>query len=148
MNRKIVIIITSILIAVSIVVLGILAPEISQTIITIKVNGVEIDKKDEIIMGEGENQQAIIRLEGDEREYQLRWTILPTDSDGASTATNQEVSFKSSNPKVIVTKGGLVKFPDEIKESISSVITITTFDGSYTDEITISYRYVKQIVVD
>lgn len=148
MNRKIVLIVVTALTVLSIFILGILAPEVSQTFITIKVTGIEIDKTDLEEVGTGDNVNMVVKLKNEERTYQIKWKVLPTDENGFSTATNKNVTFNSNNPNISVSNEGLVRFPQDISKSMSTIVTITTVDGSYTDSITISYIYVNEVVVD
>ena len=148
MTRKIILIVVTALTLVSIFVLGILAPEVSQTFITIKVTGVEIDKSDLEEVGEGDNINRVVKLKNEDRTYQIKWKIHPLDENGASTATNKNVTFYSNNPSISVSNEGLVRFPQDISKSMSTIITIMTVDGSYTDSITISYIYINEVVVD
>ena len=148
MSRKIILIIVTAITVLSIFILGILAPEVSQTFITIKVTGIEIDKSDLEEVGSGDNLNMVVKLENEERTYQIKWKVLPVDDNGFSTATNKSVTFNSNNPNISVSNEGLVRFPQDISKSMSTIVTITTVDGSYTDSITISYIYVNEVVVD
>ena len=148
MSRKIILIIVTAITVLSIFILGILAPEVSQTFITIKVTGIEIDKSDLEEVGSGDNLNMVVKLKNEERTYQIKWKVLPVDENGSSTATNKNVTFNSNNPNISVSDEGLVRFPQDISKSMSTIVTITTVDGSYTDSITISYIYVNEVVVD
>ncbi len=148
MSRKIILIIVTAITVLSIFILGILAPEVSQTFITIKVTGIEIDKSDLEEVGTGDNLNMVVVLKNEDRTYQIKWKVLPVDENGFSTATNKNVTFNSNNPNISVSSEGLVRFPQDISKSMSTIVTITTVDGSYTDSITISYIYVNEVVVD
>ena len=148
MSRKIILIIVTAITVLSIFILGILAPEVSQTFITIKVTGVEIDKSGLEEVGTGDNLNMVVVLKNEDRTYQIKWKVLPVDENGFSTATNKNVTFNSNNPNISVSNEGLVRFPQDISKSMSTIVTITTVDGSYTDSITISYIYVNEVVVD
>jgi len=148
MSKKIIIIIVACISILSIFILGIFSPAVSQTLITVKVTGVEIDKSDCVKTGDEENNNLVVLLEGEQREYQLIWEVLPNGLTQKSSASNKNVSFVSSNSVATVSETGLVKFPDQIKQTISTIITITTEDGSYTDQITISYKYFNEVVID
>ncbi|MBR4237801.1 hypothetical protein IKQ02_05165 [bacterium] len=148
MSRKIILIIVTAITVLSIFILGILAPEVSQTFITIKVTGIEIDKSDLEEVGTGDNLNMVVVLKNEDRTYQIKWKVLPVDENGFSTATNKNVTFNSNNPNISVSNEGLVRFPQDISKSMSTIVTITTVDGSYTDSITISYIYVNEVVVD
>ena len=148
MSRKIILIIVTAITVLSIFILGILAPEVSQTFITIKVTGIEIDKSDLEEVGTGDNLNMVVVLKNEDRTYQIKWKVLPVDENGFSTATNKNVTFNSNNPNISVSNEGLVRFPQDISKSMSTIVKITTVDGSYTDSITISYIYVNEVVVD
>lgn len=148
MNRKLILIVVTVLTVLSIFILGILAPEVSQTFITIKATGVEIDKSDLEEVGNGDNINRVVVLKNTDRTYQVKWKVLPVDENGFSTATNKNVTFDSNNPNISISNEGLVTFPQDISKSMSTIVTITTVDGSYTDSITISYIYVNEVVVD
>lgn len=145
MTKKVVLIIVIALAAISIFILGIVAPALNQTIITVKVTGVEFEHGDAI---ETDGVWKIT-LEEDERTYQLSWKVLPWDDEKNKTeATESSVTFTSSNINVTVSADGFVNFPTEISSSITTTITIKTKDGDITDEIVIFLPYTPSHVID
>ena len=84
----------------------------------------------------------MIILASNSYTYTLKWTVYPeADEKGYNGATNQTVSFTSSNSLVIVSENGVVTFPEESSTSIKTTITIVTEDGDKTDTIVISKEY-------
>ena len=138
--KKAIIIIILLLSVLSVFVLGIFMPKVEQTIVTIKVESVEIDHTDEVdIENTDGTVSKIVRLEGDNNTYQLKWKVYPYDEErGESNATTPDVTFSSSNDQVTVSKDGLVTFPSDSKKTITTTITIRTADGDKFDTITIS----------
>ena len=135
MTKKIIIIIISILSIASVLILGIYAAAIGQTIGGVKVTGVTLDKSDV------DADIKAIKISGTDREYQLVWTVLPVDDNGVTQATTTDVTFSSNNPLVTVSDEGLVKFPDTITASINVTIEIKTRDQNKTDTIDLYYYY-------
>lgn len=143
MSKKVVLFIILAMVVASIFILGIFAPEIGQTVITYKVEGVEFNKEDyiQVVQPDGETYDEYVKLDKDVYTYQLEWKIYPIDEEGTQYATNQKVSFSSNNPNVTVSNEGLVTFASDIEESIKVTITIKTSDGEKTDSIDIFKEY-------
>ena len=145
------IIIISILIAlISVVIIGIFAAAVGQTIATVKVTSVEFDHSDEETIVVDENTETKrVRLEEGTTTYQLKWTIYPKKDEeaGIEGATNTKVTFQSDNELVRVSEDGVVTFPSTLTQSLSVTITIKTNDGDHTDTITFFIKHVNSSVI-
>ena len=71
------------------------------------------------------NENDIIELEYNEKDYQLNYTIYPTN------ATNQKVSFEADNNVVEVSDEGKI-LPKSVGKS---KVTVTTNDGAFKDSV-------------
>lgn len=71
------------------------------------------------------NENEIIELEYNEKDYQLSYTVYPTN------ATNQKVSFEADNEVVEVSPEGKI-LPKSVGKS---KVTVTTNDGAFKDSV-------------
>ncbi len=71
------------------------------------------------------NENDIIELEYNEKDYQLNYTVYPTN------ATNQKVSFEADNNVVEVSDEGKI-LPKSVGKS---KVTVTTNDGAFKDSV-------------
>ena len=136
--KKILLIVIIALAITSVFIVGLFAPQADISFGAVKVTDVKFDHSDEKEV----NDELMIVLASDSYTYTLKWIVYPeADENGYNAATNQTVSFTSSNSLVIVSDSGVVTFPEESSTSIKTTITIVTEDGDKTDTIVISKEY-------
>lgn len=148
--KKTLLIIVLVLSVLSIFVLGIFAPQVEQTIITIKVESVEFDHSDEIeIENPDGTKSKIVKLSEGLTTYQLKWKVYPYNEEtGKSNATTPDVTFSSNIQSVTVSPDGLVTFPSDATTSITATITIRSVDGDKIDTITVSTYKKQSSIID
>ena len=149
--KKSLIIVLLIVAVVSVFALGILIPKIEQTIVTVKVTGVEFsnsdifilkDNKDEPLKDKNGNDKKRINLEEGVASYQLEWKVLPyNDETKKSDATTPDVTFTIDTTNASVDENGLVTLPTTLSKSLTITITVTTTDGKKTDYVEIFIKH-------
>ena len=150
--KKSLIIVLLIIAVVSVFALGILIPKIEQTIVTVKVTGVEFsnsdifilkDNKDEPFKDENGNDKKRINLEEGISSYQLEWKVLPYDDENKkSNATTPDVTFMvSGSSGVTIDENGLLTLPTTLDKSLSVTVKVTTTDGKKTDYVEIFIKH-------
>ena len=150
--KKSLIIVLIIVAVVSIFALGILIPKIEQTIVTVKVTGVEFSNSDIIILKDNDNKplkdengndKKRINLEEGTATYQLEWKVLPYDDENKkSGATTPDVTFMvSGSSGVTIDENGNLSFPTELTKSLSVTVVVTTVDGNKTDYVEIFIKH-------
>ena len=157
--KKNLIIILLVIAVVSVFALGILIPKIEQTIVTVKVEGVEFsnsditikkDSEDKPLKDENGNDLKIINLEEGTTSYQLEWKVFPFDEEKKLTsATNPEVTFQvMGSNKVSIDEKGLLNLPKTLDKSLSITVKVTTTDGKKTDYVEIFIKHEVIHVID
>lgn len=150
--KKSLIIVLLVIAVVSVFALGILIPKIEQTIVTVKVEGVEFSNSDIVILKDDDNKpykddngndKKRINLEEGTTSYQLEWKVFPYDEEKKlSGATNPEVTFLMTGSNIVtIDKQGLITIPKTLTKSINITIKITTTDGKKTDYVEIFIKH-------
>lgn len=157
--KKSLIVVLLVIAVVSVFALGILIPKIEQTIVTVKVEGVEFsnsditikkDSEDKPLKDENDNDLKIINLEEGTTSYQLEWKVFPFDEEKKLTsATNPEVTFQvMGSNKVSIDEKGLLNLPKTLDKSLSITVKVTTTDGKKTDYVEIFIKHEVIHVID
>ena len=157
--KKSLIVVLLVIAVVSVFALGILIPKIEQTIVTVKVEGVEFsnsditikkDSEDKPLKDENGNDLKIINLEEGTTSYQLEWKVFPFDEEKKLTsATNPEVTFQvMGSNKVSIDEKGLLNLPKTLDKSLSITVKVTTTDGKKTDYVEIFIKHEVIHVID
>ena len=157
--KKSLIVVLLVIAVVSVFALGILIPKIEQTIVTVKVEGVEFSNSDITIKKDSENNPLkdengndlkIINLEEGTTSYQLEWKVFPFDEEKKLTsATNPEVTFQvMGSNKVSIDERGLLNLPKTLDKSLSITVKVTTTDGKKTDYVEIFIKHEVIHVID
>ena len=157
--KKSLIVVLLVIAVVSVFALGILIPKIEQTIVTVKVEGVEFsnlditikkDSEDKPLKDENGNDLKIINLEEGTTSYQLEWKVFPFDEEKKLTsATNPEVTFQvMGSNKVSIDERGLLNLPKTLDKSLSITVKVTTTDGKKTDYVEIFIKHEVIHVID
>ena len=157
--KKSLIVVLLVIAVVSDFALGILIPKIEQTIVTVKVEGVEFSNSDITIKKDSENKPLkdengndlkIINLEEGTTSYQLEWKVFPFDEEKKLTsATNPEVTFQvMGSNKVSIDERGLLNLPKTLDKSLSITVKVTTTDGKKTDYVEIFIKHEVIHVID
>ena len=150
--KKSLIVVLLVIAVVSVFALGILIPKIEQTIVTVKVEGVEFSNSDIVILKDEDNKpykddngndKKRINLEEGVTSYQLEWKVFPYDEEKKFTsATNPEISFLLTGSEIVqIDKNGLISIPKTLSKSLTFTIKITTSDGNKTDYVEIFIKH-------
>ncbi|MCR5564629.1 MAG: hypothetical protein K6F59_02370 [Gammaproteobacteria bacterium] len=157
--KKSLIIVLLVVAVVSVFALGILIPKIEQTIVTVKVTGVEFtnaditikkDKDNNPLKDDNGNDFKIINLEEGVTSYQIEWKVYPYDEENKkSGATTPDVTFQvMGSNKVTITSDGLLTLPAELTKSLSVTVKVTTTDGNKSDYVEIFIKHENIHVID
>lgn len=109
---------------------------------TITVKAIDVESI-ELNVNEDDLQDGVLKMAIDDT-YDLKYIINPTD------ATNKEVSWTSSNPDVISVDqdGVLTAHRVLLTEEDAVIITITTLDGEFTDELEVEVYFQDLVSID